>query len=129
MEQKRELLQIFRIIRYYNFIVYDAERFIKDVEPLEEQIEELEEKVIEKLYEFKVLNSLTKDLKMDIEIIKPILNSRIMNLENISIQLLKKEKTIEVNIYDGDIPELGFDIENLKEIQIKGKKKTRLFIK
>ena len=129
VEQKRELLQIFRIIRYYNFIVYDAERFIKDVEPLEEQIEELEEKVIEKLYEFKVLNSLTKDLKMDIEIIKPILNSRIMNLENISIQLLKKEKTIEVNIYDGDIPELGFDIENLKEIQIKGKKKTRLFIK
>lgn len=129
IEQKKELLQLFSIIRYYNFIVYDGERFIKDVESLEEQIEELEEKVIKKLYEFKALNPLTKDLKTDTEIIKPILNSRIMNLENISIQLLKKEKTIEVNIYDGDIPELGFDIENLNEIQIKGKKKIKLFIK
>ena len=52
-----------------------------------------------------------------------------MNLENISIQLFDKERTIEVNIYDGNIPEFGFNIENFNNISIKGKKKTRLFIK
>lgn len=128
IEQKKELVQILRILRYYNFIVYDEEKFIKDIEALEIQVEELEEKVIEKLYEFKAFAQITKNLKMDTEIIKPILTSRIMNLENISIQLVKKEKNVEVNIYDGDILELGFDIENPKDILIKGKKKTKLFI-
>ncbi len=129
VEQRQEIIDLFWIVRYYNFIVYDEERFIKDIEPLCEQIEELEEKIIKKLYEFKLINNITKDLETDIKIIQPILSSRIMNLENISIQLFDKERTIEVNIYDGNIPEFGFNIENFNNISIKGKKKTRLFIK
>ena len=126
-EQKRELIQIFKILRYYNFIVYDKDRFIKDVEALGEQIENIEEMIIRKLYHFKFINLITKDLETDIKIIKPIFNSRIMNLENLHIQAINKDRRLEINIFDGDIQEFGFEIENTKEIKVKNKK-IRLFI-
>lgn len=129
IEQKRDLMQLFWIVRYYNFIVYSEDKFIKDVEPLEEPIEKLEENIIRKLYDFKLLNELTKSLDLDIKIIKPILSSRIMNLENISIKLIKNEQDIEVDIYDGDVQELGFNIESEGIAPLKNKKKLKLFIK
>ena len=129
LEQKRELMQAFWLIRYYNFIVYSENKFIKDVEELNKQISDLEEKIIRRLYEFKTLNPLTKDLNKDIEIIKPILNSRIMNLENISIKLIKNEQDIEVDVYDGEVQELGYNVEREDVVPIKNKKKIKLFIK
>ena len=122
-------MQAFWLIRYYNFIVYSENKFIKDVEELNKQISDLEEKIIRRLYEFKTLNPLTKDLNKDIEIIKPILNSRIMNLENISIKLIKNEQDIEVDVYDGEVQELGYNVEREDVVPIKNKKKIKLFIK
>lgn len=128
IEQKKELVQLLSILRYYNFIIYDEERVIKDIEALEEQVEDLAEKTIRKLYYFKVLNPITKDVDTDIEIIKPILNTRIMNFENVYIQVVPKGNRIEVSIYDGDILEIGFDIDNFKDINIRQKRKTKLFV-
>ena len=102
---------------------------VKDVEEISEERRILEEKVIEKLYELKILNPITKDLETDIEIIKPILASRIMNLENVSIQVISEWDVLEVNIYDGKIPEYTFNVKNINNIQAKGKKKIKLFIK
>lgn len=127
-EQKKELVQLFWILRYYNFIVYDEERFIKDVEALGELLEVIQENTIRKLYELKAISPITKDIDTDVKIIKPIFQSRIMNLENVSIQAKKNENKIEISIFDGNIPEFGFDIENSKNIKFK-KKKTKLFIK
>lgn len=127
-EQKKEIIQLFSILRYYNFIVYDENNFVKDVEALSDQIENLEEIIIKKLYDFKLINAITKDLDTDIRIIKPIFTSRIMNIENIYIQAINRDKRIEINIYDGDIQELGFEIENKNELKVRGKK-IRLFNK
>lgn len=129
VDKRKELIELFWILRYYNFIVYDEDNFIKDIEILSEEIGRLETKVIEKLYEFKILNPITKDLETDIEIIKPILASRIMNLENVSIQVISEWDVLEVNIYDGKIPEYTFNVKNINNIQAKGKKKIKLFIK
>lgn len=127
-EQKRELIQLFKIVRYYNFIVYDDEKFIKDVEALNEQIEDIEEKIIKKLYDFKAINYITKDIQTDIKIIKTLFNSRIMNLDNVYISATNNEKRLEINIYDGNIEEFGFELENTKGLKSKGKK-VRLFVK
>lgn len=129
IEQRKELMQMLRVVRYYNFIVYDEERFIKDVDLLQNDIEKLEEIVIEKLYELRGINTITKDLYTDVEIIKPILKTRIMNLENIYIQIIKIEDKIKVYVYDGKVLEMEFEIENLGDIQMKNKKKVKLFDK
>ena len=127
IDQRKEYINFFYILRYYNFIVFDDENFIKDIEAIMEDMEYIEEKTIDKLYTLKIINPITKDKITDIKIIRPILSTRIMNLENVTIEAVQKERTIEISIYDGKILELGFEIENSREVQIKGKKKVKLF--
>ncbi|MCI9365357.1 MAG: hypothetical protein HFJ54_01740 [Clostridia bacterium] len=129
IEQKKELVQILRILRYYNFIVYDEERFIKDVDIIKPDIEKLQEMTIEKLYELKVINPITKDIDLDINIIKPILSTRIMNLENVNMQIMNNGNKIEINVYDGNVLELEFELDLPEHMQVKNKRKVKLFVK
>ncbi len=129
IEQKKELVQILRILRYYNFIVYDEERFIKDVDIIKPDIEKLQEMTIEKLYELKVVNPITKDIDLDINIIKPILSTRIMNLENVNMQIMNNGNKIEINVYDGNVLELEFELDLPEHMQVKNKRKVKLFVK
>lgn len=128
-EQKKEAIELFRIIRYYNFVLYDDERFIKDVEELDEDISKIEGKIIIKLYEIKAINPITKNLETDIGIISPIFNTRIMNLDKANFLVEAKNNIIEVSIYDGSTLELEFTIANLNNIELRGKKKVKLFTK
>ena len=128
-EHKKHIISLFHILRYYNFILFDENRFIKDVEELRENIEILEEKVILKLYDFKVLNPITKDIETDVGIIKPILNTRILDLGKVVIQTIKQGNDILVKAYDGSIEEIEFSIENLNNVEFKNKKKIKLFAK
>jgi len=129
VEQKKSLIQILYILRYYNFIVYDEDRFIKDVEELKEDLNRLQDKTIEKLYELKVLNYITKDIDLDINIIKEILKTRIMDLENANTQIINVDEKIEVNVYDGNVLELELKLEKPEGIEVKNKRKIKLFIK
>ena len=129
IEHKKHIILLFHILRYYNFILFDENRFIKDVEELQEPIESLEEKIILKLYDFKMLNPITKDIETDIGIIKPILRTRILDFANIIIQPIKQENNILIKIYDGNIEELEYSIENLNNVDFKNKKKIKLFAK
>lgn len=129
IEQKKYAVLLLHIIRYYNFIVFDENRFIKDVEEIRENLDRIEGKVLLKLYEIKAVNQITKDIQTDIGIIRPILTTRIMDLANVTITAKKDKSKIQVNIFDGNILELEFWIENLNEVEIKGKKKVKLFTK
>lgn len=129
LEHKKHIVSLLHILRYYNFILFDENRFIKDVEELQESIESLEEKIILKLYDFKMLNPITKDIETDIGIIKPILRTRILDFANIIIQPIKQENNILIKIYDGNIEELEYSIENLNNVDFKNKKKIKLFAK
>ena len=128
-EHKREAISLLHILRYYNFVLFDDERFIGEVEEIREELEDLQGKILIKLYDLKVLNPITKDLETDIGIIKPIFDTRIIDLEGITIQTRIVGDRIEVLVYDGNSLELEFTIENLNNVQIKGKKKVKLFSK
>ncbi len=129
-EEKKQLILLLRIIRYYNFIVFDDNRFIKDVENLQKDIDIVENKILTKLYEIKGLNSITKDLETDIKIIKPVLKTRIMDLANVNITLsVDVNDKIDVKIFDGDVQETEYKVDNLNKVNIKSKKKVKLFIK
>lgn len=129
VEQKKEAIALLHIIRYYKFIPFNNERFIKDVEELQDDIERIEGKLLYTLYEIKALNVITKDLETDVGIIKPIFETRIMDLSNVNIQVIKENGRIAVNVYDGDILEIEFTIQNLNRVEFKSKKKVKLFTK
>ena len=129
IENKREAMLLLRILRYYNFILYDENRFIGDVEELREDIDKLEGQILQALYEIKAITPITKEIETDIGIIRPIFRTRVLDLENIIIQAAIRENKIMVNIYDGSVLELEFSIENLNNVSMKSKKKVRLFTK
>lgn len=128
-EQIRQAISIMHILRYYNFIFFDEEHFIGEVEELREDLEELQGRILLKLYEIKALNYITRDLETDIGIIKPIFDTRIIDLENVVIQCRLAENKIEVEMYDGKSLELEFTLENLNNVDFKGKKKLKMFAK
>ena len=125
---QKQLLDLLSIFRYYNFIVFDDEKFIKDVEELKQDIQLTEEKMLKKLYEVKSINYITKDTETDIKIVSPILKTRIMDLAQISIEAKGQGENIEIKVYDGKVLELSYTIKNEKSIEFKPKK-TKLFPK
>lgn len=128
-EHRKQAIELLRIIRYYNFVLFDENIYIKDIGELREDLDNLEGKILLKLFEIKALNPITKDLETDVGITKPILSTRIIELENINLQVKKQENKIEVKVYDGKALELEFRIENLNRVELKGKKKIKLFAK
>ncbi len=128
-EQKKRAIALLRMVRYYNFVLFDENIYIKDIGELREDLDSLEGKILLKLFEIKALNPITKDLETDVGITKPILSTRIVELENVNLQVKKQENKIEIKVYDGNILELEFRIENLNGVELKGKKKVKLFAK
>lgn len=127
IEQKKQAISLLNIIRYYNFIPFDEKRFICEVEELSEEIEILESKILLKLYEIKGIIPITKDIQTDIGIVKPIFQTRLMDLKNVAIQAVNENNKIAVKVYDGDVLEMEFTIDNLNNVDFKKKKKTKLF--
>lgn len=127
IEQKKEAISLLRVLRYYHFMIYDEHRMIKEVEEFQEKLDELDAKILLKLYEIKGIVPITKNLETDIGIIKPIFETRIMSLENIAIWVANQNDKIVVKVYDGNTIELEFTIKNLNQVEIKGKKKIKLF--
>ena len=129
IEQAKQAISLLHIIRYYKYIPFDENKFIKDIEDLKEEISRIEGKMLLNLYEAEIINPLTKDIETDIGIMKPIFETRIIDLENIVIQISKQGDRILVKLYDGNILELEYTIQNLNNVNIKGKKKIKLFAK
>ena len=126
-EEKKEIMELLYILRYYKFIPYNNEKFIKDVDELYDDISLLEKLIIEKLVLFKLLNKTIKNAELNAKIIKLILNTRIMKFEDAYVEFEKGEENILINIYDGDTFEKNFKIEKQEKIQIKYNKKIKIF--
>ena len=124
---KKELMELVYLIRYYNFIPYFDNAFIKDVAELKNMINETEESLIEKLMTMKMVSTFSNNAKFDKKLIKNVFKMRLMNLENIYLQFEKGEK-IRIVLYDVETVEKGFEISN-KDIKIaKYNKKIKMFI-
>lgn len=126
-ENKKEIMDLLYILRYYKFIPYDNEKFIKDVHELEDDINTLENLIIEKIINFKLLNKITKDKKLNINIVQFILKTRIMKFEDSYIEFEKNEENIIINLYDGDTFEQTLKIPRQEKIQLKYNKKIKIF--
>ncbi len=129
IEQKKQAASILRVIRYYNFILFNEENFICQIEKLKEPLDNLEKQILFKLFEIKGINQITKDLQTDLEIIKPIFKTRVMSLENAVFHIKNENNEIQVRVFDGDTLESEYTIDNINCVKFKGTKKIKLFTK
>lgn len=128
---KAEFTQLIYHFRYYKKIPISEDLLIEDIEELRTLISNVEELMIVKGVNMRVLNFLSKNAVYTIKIIKEALNSKITNLENIELEINAKYDKLKINVYDGDVIEKTFELETegaAKKLNIKKGKKIKLFI-
>ena len=128
---KQELIDCIYELRYYSFLPYNKEITIRKVEKFKEHLEYTKELLIKKLYSKKVINTLSTNEINDIEIVKQIFDLKIVNLEDIYLEIRKKDDRYSIKFYDEkETLETQIDIklEFNKKDRIKLNKKIKLFV-
>lgn len=126
---RKEIEEYIYKIRYYKFIPYKDIK-IGDIDTLVEEIRQIEDLIIQKACDMKVIERLSEDKNLNNEIIRKIFNQKIVDLSTLILVLKYKKGILEVEIYDSNIHEKTEEIEiNEKtELSVKLKKKIKLFI-
>ena len=131
IENKNDLINCLYELRYYNFLPYTKERIIADVQEFKEDIENIKENLIKKLYNSKLINTISTNEKNDIEIVKNIFDLKIINLEDIYLEIKKINEKYLIRIYDEKETlekEVEMDLEFNKKDKIKLNRKVKLFV-
>lgn len=126
-QKKEELFGLVYKFRYYCYLYLDKSRCINKVEELEERMQEIKQLLVQKLEELKYINKILKEGK-NLEIFNILFNTRIINLENIVVELQQKEQ-IQMLVYDVNTLEKQIPLEVQKnELLVKLEKKIKLLV-
>ena len=130
LKDKNEIIDCMYEIRYYNLLPYTKDEIISDIDEFNKDIELSKEKIIKKLYDNKIINTISTNEKNDIEIVKNIFDLKIINLEDIYIQIKKKDNQYIIKFYDENETlekEVNINLEFNKKDKIKLNRKIKLF--
>ena len=127
---KKEVLELLYEFRYYNLIPISKEELLKDNDELKADIESVQEFLIQKAMNEKLINSVNSNEYINNEILKNIFSLKIIKLENAEVNLRITQTGIRANYLDGDVEEKSKDIpisNNIGKFKIKEKKKIKIF--
>jgi len=128
--EKTEIINMLYKIRYYINILFCKGKYVKDVVELKDEIRILKEKVIQKLLENKLVFEFSDNLELNKKILINIMDTRIINLQKIYIQLKKENEKMQIEIYDEDelykVKEIEFKDLDTKNLRLN--KKIKVFI-
>lgn len=126
-EDKNTIEELLYKMRYYKFVPINEKEFVKDINENKQLLENLERDIITKACNLKVLTIFSKNVKENFEIIKDILETKIIDLEKVYFEVKKAENKIVVKVYDENNLELEKEFIEIKELNVKFNKKIRLF--
>ena len=124
---KKEILKLIYITRYYNLLDFNSDKTIYEVDEIKPNLNSYISKLIVKAIELKEINSITNDIELDISIIKDLLKSTILDLKNVEFIIEKGQKNYNIKIYDDESLEYTKNIGMLKKEGIKIDKRIKLF--
>lgn len=131
IKDKSQIIEMIYHLRYYKKIPLNEEISVEEVKELKNIIDNLEEMVIVKGIELKAFNIMTKNEYYAIELIKMAINSNIINLENIDLEINIQNENLQVHVYDGEVLDNVFELAmntERKDINLKTNKKIKLFV-
>lgn len=130
VSNKKDLLDLIYHMRYYVQLPINKEKCIKNMDGLRMQINKIEEILITKCINLKLLNIVSSNNEINYKIIKNVLLSQAIDLENLEIALFTKYNKILVNVYEKEELEDSFEFEvdgAAGRASIRSDKKFRLF--
>ena len=128
---RKDLIDLIYYIRYYTQLPVNTEKTIKDLDELRMQINKIQEVLIAKCINLKIINVVSSDNEINYKIIKNILLSKAVDLENLELEVKPKYNKLRVNVYEREELENSFEIETegaAEKVNVRIDKKCRLFI-
>lgn len=126
---KQELIEQIYKYRYYCLLPFNNNEIIYEEKKLEDYIQKLTEYIINKAIEMKVINKISKNNQINYEIIKKLLLSKIISLQDINIKINCKSEGTVLTIYDEEIEDDEIIFNNITkgDICVRTNKKIKLF--
>lgn len=128
VETKKEIIEKIFAFRYYKLIPIDVDKSIKDIQQLKTELKRTEKYLITKACNLKAINILCNNVEKNYEIISNIFDYRIIDLEEILLEIKKKDNKHVLKIYDDNAIAGIINCEYNEEFNIKLNKKIKLFI-
>lgn len=130
LTDKEELIDMFYILRYYHLMPYSDTLKLNEIEKFEELFMNNFSTIIKKMYQLKLINTISTNEEMDIKIVSNLFNLYAISLEEIYLELIKDDDKYRLNIYDDkDTFEQSVEMELdfHKKDKVKFKRKVKLF--
>lgn len=121
-KDKVEVIELMYMYRYYQYLHLDINTQIKDVKELEEELDEVESKLINRAIAEKLIIKVSEEEEFNKRVLKNIFYTRMINLENMNMKLKEEIVGITIEIFDDKFPDNT--VIEAKEIQ-KGKLKVK----
>ena len=132
-ENKKELQNLIYKFRYYIYLPIKVNGQIieiKDVPELKPELEKFEKKLITKACKQKALIIINQDISYNAKIMQKILNTKQIELSDITAIFTKEKDQISISVFDGDVLDRTESVtkDKEKDFRIKFDKKIKLFI-
>ena len=119
-------------LRYYLMLPYNYEKMIYETEELSEELETTTKKILAEAHKLKVIERLSKNEDINYELLKNLFIVRSINLEEISVKVLKEKDKFFVQIFDENSLEEKYELKNSQNIskrnlEIKLNRKVKIF--
>lgn len=125
------LIDIIYQIRYYKNVFIKENVSIKEEENLKKDLENLEKKIITLSCKNAILRIFSMDINLNFKIISNVLNSKIIELEQIKLKFDYDKEKLKIQIYDKEVFEREFILEysgKKEDLEIRKNKLISLFI-
>jgi len=128
IEIKKRIFDYIYLIRYYKLLYVSKEKQIKDIEEIKEQLAMAESYLIARACNLKAISIISTNIEKNYKIISDILNTNIIDLDEIYLEFKKKDETTELTIYDDNMIDKTIKYNDRIELNVKSNKKTKLFL-
>lgn len=128
IENKKQMMSLLYVFRYYLWIPVE-ETNVKEIKPLQKDIEKIEKQLIKKACQMKVLTTISQEESFNEKVLASFLDTKIITLETIYFILKYAKEILKVEIYDDTIHEKTREIPIVKktELSVKLNKKIKIF--
>ncbi len=132
IDTKLELMKLIYEFRYYCLLPFNEEKSMREIKAMENQMQEVENLLLEKTHQLKLIDIFSKEKEMDYQILRNIFCVRVINLEDLHIKFMKEKDGYYIQLFDENVFEEKIKIENIGELNkkdflFKMNKKVRIF--
>lgn len=130
IEDDEEIIKFIYQLRYYRELNINANIKVKDLPKIEKILDDVYKILITKACKNSIIKIVNNDINTNYKIIKNILDTKIINLDEIKIKLNLDTSKLIIYVYDGDVidKEITYDETiNKADLGLKLNKKYKLF--